>query len=41
VPSRDAAGSFEVFCFFFFEEKKLEIIVMFMKLVVPIENDYK
>jgi hypothetical protein len=38
VPHRDAAISFEVFCFFlFYEEKKLVFTVLFMTLVVSIE----
>ena len=39
--SRDAArtASVEVFCFLFFEEKKLVITVLFMTLVVSTEKD--
>jgi hypothetical protein len=40
VPSRDAAASVEVFWFIFINgEKKLVIMVLFMKLVVSIGKD--
>jgi hypothetical protein len=38
VPSRGAAASVEVFCFFR-EEKKLVIIVLLMTLVLSTEKD--